>query len=294
MSTRLTERLTALAEHELIAGAATNQFEQFAAALWEFGTLAGNYFAPTQGGRFSHPQAEAVVSRLQEAGVVGIAQSSWGPTLCAAVPTEAFGRSVLDRMSLPAGSLRMTRPQSRSRPDVDPARGCSRGTIGSNDCLERQATSDRVEGLLQVADDVVHIFGPDRQAHEVGGHAGALLLFQSQLLVRRAVGVDDQRLAVADVGQVREELHAVDQLDAVRRLLRRRGSGDAEAEDGTGPLGRYFLPSAYDGVRLQTGVVDPTDLLVAFQELAPRSERSRSAVPSAGAASPALAATSRH
>ena len=106
----------------------------------------------------------------------------------------------------------------------------------------------RVEGLLQVVDDVGDIFGPDRQADEVGSHAGALLLVERQLLVRGAVRVDDQRLAVADVGQVREQLHVVNELDAVLALLLGRCPGDAEAEHSSRSLGHVLLRHLVAGV----------------------------------------------
>src|SRR5262249_34432001 len=89
----------------------------------------------------------------------------------------------------------------------------------------------RVEGLFQVADDVGGVFGADREADEVGRDAGRFLLFDRELLVRRGRGVDDQRLAVSHVRQVREKLDVVDQLAAVFALLRVGRSLDAEAED---------------------------------------------------------------
>ncbi len=70
----LTEILPALRDHDLVS---------FRAGLQTYGDFVGDYFAQVQGGRFSHPRANAVAESLQEMGVTGVVQSSWGPTLCA-------------------------------------------------------------------------------------------------------------------------------------------------------------------------------------------------------------------
>jgi beta-ribofuranosylaminobenzene 5'-phosphate synthase len=70
----LTEILPALRDHDL---------QSFRAGLQTYGDFVGDYFAQVQGGRFSHPQANAVAECLQEMGITGVVQSSWGPTLCA-------------------------------------------------------------------------------------------------------------------------------------------------------------------------------------------------------------------
>ena len=63
---------------------------------------------------------------------------------------------------------------------------------------------------------------------------GPLLLF-GQLLVRGASRVDDQRLGVAHVGQVREQLDAVDEAAAGLEAAL-----DAEGEDGAGAFGQVL------------------------------------------------------
>ncbi|MCR9198223.1 MAG: hypothetical protein NXI04_06240 [Planctomycetaceae bacterium] len=64
-----------------------HQFARFAAALAEYGNLVGRYFAPAQGGIFSCDLFAELVERLNAAGFVGAAQSSWGPSI--AVPAES-------------------------------------------------------------------------------------------------------------------------------------------------------------------------------------------------------------
>ncbi len=46
----------------------------------------GDYFAPAQNGRFISPAVSAVLAWLEEAGVAGVGQSSWGPTGFAILP----------------------------------------------------------------------------------------------------------------------------------------------------------------------------------------------------------------
>jgi len=62
--------------------------------------------------------------------------------------------------------------------------------------------------------NVVNRLQAHRQPHEVVGHAGGDLLLGCELLVGRGRRVNDQALRVSDVGEVREQLHRVDELDA--------------------------------------------------------------------------------
>ena len=79
--------------------------------------------------------------------------------------------------------------------------------------------------------------------------------------------VNDQRLAVSDVGQVREQLYGVDQLDTVGLLLFQSVALDAEAEDRTTAVRQVLLREAVTWVRFQVGVVNPRNLLVTLQKL---------------------------
>ena len=64
----------------------------------------------------------------------------------------------------------------------------------------------RRDGLVQIPDDVVEVFDPHREAHQVLRYAGFQLLLVAQLLVRGGGGMDDQALGIAQVRQVREQL----------------------------------------------------------------------------------------
>ena len=61
----------------------------FGAAVSAVQRLVGAHFAPVQGGVFTSGRVEAVASRLERTGAVGIGQSSWGPTGFAFAASEA-------------------------------------------------------------------------------------------------------------------------------------------------------------------------------------------------------------
>ena len=52
----------------------------------------GDYFAPSQGGRFTSPFVAAALQALDDAGAFGIGQSSWGPTGFAFAANERGAR----------------------------------------------------------------------------------------------------------------------------------------------------------------------------------------------------------
>jgi beta-ribofuranosylaminobenzene 5'-phosphate synthase len=68
----LLEILPAVIERDLAA---------FGAALSELQDRVGGCFASAQGGTFASPQASLIVNELRRLGLVGVGQSSWGPTL---------------------------------------------------------------------------------------------------------------------------------------------------------------------------------------------------------------------
>src|SRR5215208_793858 len=72
------------------------------------------------------------------------------------------------------------------------------------------------ERLVDVPQDVVDRLKPDRHAHHVGRDAGLDLIGFFHLPVRGGGGMDDERLRVADVGEVAHELRRLD--EALARL----------------------------------------------------------------------------
>ena len=91
----------------------------------------------------------------------------------------------------------------------------------------REATSvvadarDPCEALLEIPDQIVHGFDADRQPDGSGTHAGRAQLLVVELTMRRAGRMDDQALGIADVGEVRP------QGDAANEVLSRRAAAAA-------------------------------------------------------------------
>jgi beta-RFAP synthase len=68
---------------------AESNIAAFGSAIKEIQARLGDYFAPAQGGRrFTSPDVESVLQRLETHGAFGIGQSSWGPTGFAFAETE--------------------------------------------------------------------------------------------------------------------------------------------------------------------------------------------------------------
>ena len=120
----------------------------------------------------------------------------------------------------------------------------------------------------------------DRETHHVGAGAGGLALLVGELAMGGGGGVDDQAADVADVGQVREQLDAGDELHA--RLV---AALQAEGEDRAGALGADLLDEGMIRVLGQARVVHPRRPACASPGAWRRRARSRSAWPCAAAAS---------
>jgi beta-RFAP synthase len=92
----LMQALPALAEQDL-AG--------FGSAVTAIQNHAGDYFAPSQGGRFTSPLVGDAMRVLAQAGATGIGQSSWGPTGFAFAAND----SEADRLALNLQQRGMTK-----------------------------------------------------------------------------------------------------------------------------------------------------------------------------------------
>jgi beta-RFAP synthase len=97
MPVATTDRLCAIALRELLPAVHAGDFADFSAALLEFGCRVGEYFWPVQGGVFAGPRTERLVERARAYGVTGVAQTSWGPTICCWCP-DAPAADRLERL----------------------------------------------------------------------------------------------------------------------------------------------------------------------------------------------------
>jgi beta-RFAP synthase len=77
-------------------------FAGFCAEVGHLQAVMGNYFSPLQGGPYTSAAVAEVLSWLASQGLVGIGQSSWGPTGFAFVPSEADGEALLREVRLRA------------------------------------------------------------------------------------------------------------------------------------------------------------------------------------------------
>src|SRR5262249_41806239 len=55
----------------------------FGETLYEFNRRAGEMFARVQGGIYAHPRIDEIIKYIRSAGIRGVGQSSWGPTVFA-------------------------------------------------------------------------------------------------------------------------------------------------------------------------------------------------------------------
>lgn len=95
----VTDALSREALLHLVPAARTADFERFSAALYRYGLLAGECFAECQGGPFASPKLQQLVETVRRLGVVGVGQSSWGPTLFALVDSQGAATRLIVRLS---------------------------------------------------------------------------------------------------------------------------------------------------------------------------------------------------
>lgn len=92
------DRLSRLALLGLIPALLEADIESFGEALYEYGCLSGECFAPFQSDVFASPQIAELVRFVRDAGVRGVGQSSWGPAAYAVVESDAAAASLVERL----------------------------------------------------------------------------------------------------------------------------------------------------------------------------------------------------
>ena len=73
--------------------------------------------------------------------------------------------------------------------------------------------------MIQIGNDVVNSFDADRQPDHVGAGTRGHALLVGELAVSGRGRMDDQALGIADVGDVAEQLDAVDQLASTEGIF---------------------------------------------------------------------------
>jgi beta-RFAP synthase len=74
--------------NRLLPAAQHADFDDFSESLYRFNRAAGECYAPYQSGPYASPRLAALVEEVRAAGVRGVGQSSWGPTLFALLPDQ--------------------------------------------------------------------------------------------------------------------------------------------------------------------------------------------------------------
>lgn len=99
MSSSVSDRLSRIAMTCLLPSVRNADFASFAESLFDFGKTVGEYFAPVQGGMIRHPAMLDLTNALRGDGVLGIAQSSWGPTICVAAENEVAANRLSEELA---------------------------------------------------------------------------------------------------------------------------------------------------------------------------------------------------
>jgi beta-ribofuranosylaminobenzene 5'-phosphate synthase len=99
-----------------VPAAARSDFERFSESVYRYGRLAGQCFAPIQGGPYNGRHLEQLVQVIRSLGIRGVGQSSWGPTLFALLPdpaaAEHFQRRLSEQLPPPLPKM-LTSPLNR-------------------------------------------------------------------------------------------------------------------------------------------------------------------------------------
>lgn len=103
---------------QLIPAALDGQFERFAESLYRFNREAGMCFAASQGGPYASKSIAELIERLRSAGVLGVGQSSWGPTVFALAESDQAADVLV-------GQLRRELPPETNSLIASPARGAT-------------------------------------------------------------------------------------------------------------------------------------------------------------------------
>jgi beta-RFAP synthase len=118
VTAEVTRTLVSIAQDELFPAAAQANFAAFSNSLYRYGELAGQCYAGRQGGPFNGPLLARLVQTLRAVGVVGVGQSSWGPTIFALCEHQASAEEAIERFrrawDAPAGvAARIAAPANR-------------------------------------------------------------------------------------------------------------------------------------------------------------------------------------
>jgi beta-RFAP synthase len=94
----VSKRLVDIALGEMLPALEQHDCSGFGHAVYRFGHLAGECFAPVQGGPFASGEIAHVIQLIRDWSIAGVGQSSWGPTVFAICCSESDAQSLCDRL----------------------------------------------------------------------------------------------------------------------------------------------------------------------------------------------------
>ena len=83
---------------QLLPALLEQNIEHFGHSITEIQRLIGDHFSQAQGGRYTSPRIAQLLSQAHTLGHTGIAQSSWGPTGCVFVESEAKALTLTEQL----------------------------------------------------------------------------------------------------------------------------------------------------------------------------------------------------
>ncbi len=95
MPQSLTADLCRIALMEWLPGLIEANYSRVSNAMYEFGLGVGRFFEPVQGGVFGHPLMGRLADEVRRCGFAGVAQTSWGPTICVLCEDAASAQELM-------------------------------------------------------------------------------------------------------------------------------------------------------------------------------------------------------
>ncbi|REJ69705.1 MAG: hypothetical protein DWQ31_03640 [Planctomycetota bacterium] len=96
ISGEVTARLRSEIVESMLPAARQGDRAAFGESLDRYGSTAGACFAAAQGGVYASAESARLVERLRTAGVVGVGQSSWGPTIFALAANAGEAETIVE------------------------------------------------------------------------------------------------------------------------------------------------------------------------------------------------------
>ena len=90
--------LQRIAWQDLMPSAGAGDFEAFCSAIRSYNRSSGMLFASIQGGPYNGVNVQAIIQWLTEQGVIGVGQSSWGPSVFAWFESREKAKPLLRRL----------------------------------------------------------------------------------------------------------------------------------------------------------------------------------------------------